>query len=129
MLRASFVDPRRCLVPPGSRPGHPALVRACAETFVRQNGYTATRPRDTTLMVREPFEVGSWDYLLERRRYLIQPTAVEAACEGGKCMAFFLRSIPNSGCLDVTMSDRYEDLSFEAPAPSELVRRDGSRRC
>ena len=129
LIKASFTDPRRCLVPPGSPPGNPGLVRACAEAFVLRNGYTATRPSDTTLMIREPFEVGSWDYLLLRRRYLIRPNAIEVACERQKCMAFFLRSVPSQGCMDVTMSSQYDQLAFETPAPAELVRPNGSLRC
>jgi len=123
-------DPRRCLPPEGTPLGIPAVVRACSEAFVRANGYTPARaPRDTTLLVREPFEIGSWGLLAEKRRYTVEPKAALSDCDGSGCIVFFRRFVRSQGCLAVSMSRDYDRLHFGRPAESELIRRFPQGRC
>jgi hypothetical protein len=83
-VRYLAAAPRRCIPSAEIAASEETVARLCAEAFVLQNGYTGRRaPRDTTLLVREPFEVGSWNLLVERRRYLIEPRAREAGCDAG----------------------------------------------
>jgi hypothetical protein len=129
-VRFLAVAPRRCLASADVAPSDEAVARLCAEAFVLQNGYTGRRaPRDTTLLVREPFEVGSWDLLVERRRYLIEPRAREAVCDAGSCVAFFSRLRAPARCVAVVMTSWYQDLFIGRPDPTLLFRGNGSRRC
>lgn len=94
------------------------------------NGYTPVRaPRDTSLLVREPFEIGSWSLLADQRRYSIEPKAALADCDASGCIVFFRRFVRNQGCLAVTMSRDYDRLQFGRPAEAELVRRSAQVRC
>jgi len=123
-------DPRRCLVPDGAPAAAPELVRACAELFVRHNGYTPTHaPRDTTLLVREPFEIGSWALLAEKRRYTVEGKAALTDCDASGCIVFFRRFVRSQGCLAVVMGRGYDALHFGRPAEAELVRRFPQSRC
>jgi hypothetical protein len=123
-------DPRACLVAQGTAPAVPAVVQACAEAFVRNNGYTPARaPRDTTLLVRESFEIGSWDLLVDKRRYTVEPKAALTECDASGCIVFFRRFVRSAGCLAVVMSREYDRLHFGRPAEAELVRRFPLSRC
>jgi len=115
-------DPRRCVPPPDAVPGDRAVVRACAEAFVLHNGYTpAQAPRDTSLLVRESFEIGSWSLLTNQRRYSIEPRALLADCDARGCIVFFRRFVRRQGCLAVRMRQVYDQLQFGRPADAELV--------
>lgn len=121
-IRFEASDPRRCLPPPDTPPANPAVVRACAEGFVLRNGYTPTlAPRDTSLLVREPFEIGSWSLLSNQRRYTIEPKAIRVACTERDCTVFFLRFDRRFGCGAVKMTPRYDHLHFGRPDSSELL--------
>lgn len=123
-------DPRRCLTPDGVPPAAPEIVSACAELFIRNNGHTPARAiRDTTLLVREPFEIGSWDLLAEKRRYTVEPKAALSDCDASGCIVFFRRFVRSQGCLAVVMSRDYDRLHFGRPAEAELVRRFPQSRC
>ena len=123
-------DPRGCLVAQGTPPALPGIVRACAEAFVRNNGFTPARAlRDTSLLVREPFEIGSWGLLGEKRRYTVEPKAALTDCDASGCIVFFRRFVRNQGCLAVVMSREYARLHFGRPAEAELVRRFPQSRC
>jgi hypothetical protein len=115
-------DPRRCVPPPDAAPGDRAVVRACAEAFVLHNGYTPTpAPRDTSLLVRESFEIGSWSLLTNQRRYTIESKAVRVACTARVCTVFFLRFDRRFGCGAVKMTAQYDQLHFGRPDTRELV--------
>ena len=129
-LRFEPRDPRRCVAPADTPPADPAVVRACAEAFVLHNGYTPTpAPRDTSLLVREPFEIGSWSLLTNQRRYSIEPKAVLAECDARGCIVFFRRFVRRQGCLAVRMTREYEQLQFGRPAEVELVGRSSRLNC
>lgn len=129
-IRFEARDPRRCLPSREVPPADLGIVRACAEAFVLHNGYTPVlAPRDTSLLVREPFEIGSWSLLTERRRYTIEPKAVLADCDASGCIVFFRRFVRSQGCLAVTLSRDYDRLQFGRPAEAELVRRSAQARC
>jgi hypothetical protein len=129
-VRYLAAAPRRCIPSAEVAGAEEAVARLCAEAFVLQNGYTGRRaPRDTSLLVREPFEVGSWDLLVERRRYLIEPTAREAMCDAGSCVVFFSRLRAPARCVAVVMTSAYRDLFIGRPDPTLLFRNNGSRRC
>jgi hypothetical protein len=117
-------DPRRCQAQPDTPPADPAVVRACAEAFVLHNGYTPTpAPHDTSLLVREPFEIGTWTLLANQRRYTIEPKAVRVDCTARGCIVFFRRFNRRFGCAAVNMTPRYDQLHFGLPAAAELVGR------
>jgi hypothetical protein len=80
-------------------------------------------------LVREPFEIGSWALLADKRRYSIEPKALLADCDASGCIVFFRRFVRNQGCLAVTMSGHYDRLQFGRPAETELVRRSAQVRC
>lgn len=129
-VRFEAADPRRCLPTDGGAPGRPDLARACAEAFVLSNGYTARRaPADTTLLVREPFEIGGWNLLRDTRRYTIEPKAVFAECDATGCIVLFRRFVRNRGCLAASMSGEYSRLQFGRPAETVLVRSSAATRC
>ena len=129
-IRFEAGDPRRCLPPPDTPPANAAVVRACAEGFVLRNGYTPTlATRDTSLLVREPFEIGSWSLLSNQRRYTIEPKALLAECDARGCIAFFRRFVRRQGCLAVRMSREYDQLQFGRPAEVELVGRSSRLNC
>ena len=123
-------DPRRCLVPEGAPAAAAELVQACAELFVRNNGYGPMHAlRDTTLLVREPFEIGSWSLLAEKRRYTVEGKAALTDCDASGCIVFFRRFVRSQGCLAVVMGRGYDAMHFGRPAEAELVRRFPSSRC
>ncbi len=121
-VRFDARDPRRCLPPLDVPPATLAVVRACAEAYVLHNGYTPTpATRDTGMLVREPFEIGSWSLLANQRRYSIEPRAALAGCDARGCIVFFRRFVRRQGCLAVTMTRGYDRLQFGRPADAELV--------
>lgn len=106
------------------------MVKACAEMFVLLAGYTGRlATKDTTLLMREPYEVGSWDYLVHRRRYIADPKSFEADCDSRGCVAFFRPFKIGTRCMAVRMSQEYTDLHFGVPDAVELVRGNARRRC
>jgi len=129
-VRYLAAAPRRCIPSAEVASSEEAVARLCAEAFVLQNGYTGRRAsRDTSLLVREPFEVGSWDLLVERRRYLVEPRAREAVCDPGRCIVFFPRLRAPARCVVVEMTSAYQDLFIGRPDQTLLYRSNGSRRC
>src|SRR5215210_5555316 len=60
-------DPQRCLIPRDLRESMEAMARRCAETFVRENGYTELPAEDSTRWVRELEEGGPWPRVLAWR--------------------------------------------------------------
>ena len=130
LVRFAAADPRRCLPAVDAAPADTLVARACAEAFVRLNGYSPTlASRDTTLLARETFEVGSWPLLREKRRYSIEPKGVLSDCDASGCIVFFRRFVRSLGCLAASMSPDYQRLQFGKPADVELLRRSAQLRC
>lgn len=130
LVRFEPADPRRCIPREPVAPADTLVARGCAEAFALRNGYTPVRaPRDTTLLVREPFEIGAWGLLSEKRRYTIEPKALLADCDASGCIVFFRRFVRSQGCLAVSMSRDYARLQFGRPAEVELVGRSAQLRC
>ena len=117
------VAPRRCIPSEEVPEADVRVARLCAQAFVRQNGLTPERGRDTSLMVRESFEIGSWSLLIEKRRYTLESKPEFAACEAPGCIVYFRRFQRRLGCLAVTMSFDYDILHVGVPAETELIRR------
>ncbi len=119
------------MVPPDTPPRQAEVARACAELFVLLGGFTGRiATKDTTLLSREPYEVGSWDVLIRRRRYIADPKAFDADCEFRGCVVFFRPFRVGTRCLAVHMTDDYADLHFGIPDRSELLRGGSARqRC
>ncbi|HYJ78046.1 MAG TPA: hypothetical protein VEW03_00390 [Longimicrobiaceae bacterium] len=88
---------------------------ACAEAFVRRNGYTSIPPAaDTTLLSTEPGDsVGSVAELLARRRDTLEADAF-GVCVGengeGYVVAFRYRSGAQATARAVVMSAVFGDL-------------------
>ena len=123
-------DPRRCVPPEGTAPGQLEVTRACAEMYVLLGGYTGRlASKDTTLLIREMHEVGSWDFLVHRRRYIVDPKSFDAECSLRGCIVFFRKFKVGPGCLAVRMSQDYADLHFGVPESVELMKANGKRRC
>ena len=96
--RFTSADPHRCIPEAPAPPAELRTVRTCAEEYVRLNGYTPERSHaDTTLLAREPFEVGSWDLLLEKRRYAVDPKSLLADCDASGCIVYFRRFVRSQG--------------------------------
>ena len=75
-----LADPRRCLIPRDLREGMEDMARRCAETFVRENGYTDEPAEDSTRWVREWEDGGPWPRVLAARVGMLAPDASTAQC-------------------------------------------------
>ncbi len=82
-------DPQRCLIPRDLREGMEDMARRCAETFVRENGYTELPAEDSTRWVREWEDGGPWPRVLAVRTGTLAPKASTVQCSMHECIALF----------------------------------------
>ncbi len=82
-------DPQRCLIPRDLRESMEDMARRCAETFVRENGYTELPARDSTRLVREMEEGGPWTRVLGRRMGSLDRSATSVQCSRRECIVMF----------------------------------------
>ena len=65
------------------------MARRCAETFVRENGYTDELAEDSTRWVREWEDGGPWPRVLAARIGMLAPNASTAQCSMRECIVLF----------------------------------------
>ncbi|MEP6688108.1 MAG: hypothetical protein ABJC36_07140 [Gemmatimonadales bacterium] len=82
-------DPQRCLIPRDLRESMEDMARRCAETFVRDNGYTAVPAEDSTRWVRELEEGGPWPRVLAARTGTLDRDASTVQCSRRECIVLF----------------------------------------
>ena len=91
-------DPRRCLSPRDLREGMEDMARRCAETFVRENGYTELPAEDSTRWVREWEDGGPWSRVLAVRTGTLAAAASTVQCSMRECMVLFRVRRPVLAC-------------------------------
>ena len=91
-------DPRRCLIPRDLREGMEDMARRCAETFVRENGYTELQAEDSTRWVREWEDGGPWPRVLAVRTGSLAAAASTVQCSMRECMVLFRVRRPVLAC-------------------------------
>jgi len=92
------------------------MARRCAETFVRQNGYTdLPATEDSTRWVLEVGEYGAWPRVLASRLGSLEGAAATAQCSGRQCTVLFrVRRTPwICAYRIVTMSQVFTRLRLE----------------
>ena len=82
-------DPQRCLIPRDLRESMEDMARRCAETFVRENGYTELPAEDSTRWVRELEEGGPWPRVLAARNGTLDREASTVQCSRRECIVLF----------------------------------------
>jgi len=82
-------DPQRCLIARDLREGMEDMARRCAETFVRENGYTELPAEDSTRWVREWEDGGPWARVFAVRTGTLAPKASTVQCSMRECIALF----------------------------------------
>jgi len=82
-------DPQRCLIPRDLREGMDDMARHCAETFVRENGYTDVTPEDSTRWVREQTDADGWHRVLAARSGSLDARSAAAQCSMRMCTVLF----------------------------------------
>ncbi len=65
------------------------MARHCAETFVRDNGYTDVPPDDSTRWVREQDDAAGWPRVLAARSGSLDPQASAVQCSMRECIVLF----------------------------------------
>ena len=92
------------------------MARRCAETFVRQNGYTdLPATEDSTRWVLEADEGGEWPQVLAARGGSLGREAAAVQCSMRQCVVFFrLHRTPHRCAYRiVTMSQVFTRLRVE----------------
>jgi hypothetical protein len=82
-------DPQRCLLARDLSEGMEDMARHCAETFVRENGYTELPALDSTRWVRENEDGGPWPLVLATRSGTLDPEATAVQCSRRECVVLF----------------------------------------
>jgi hypothetical protein len=82
-------DPQRCLLPRDLREGMEEMARRCAETFVRENGYTGAAVEDSTRWVREADDRAEWPRVLAIRSGSLDARAGSVQCSMRECIVLF----------------------------------------
>jgi hypothetical protein len=82
-------DRQRCLIPRDLREGMEEMARRCAETFIRENGYTELPAEDSTRWVREQDEAVAWPRILAMRSGTLDARASSVQCSMRECIVFF----------------------------------------
>jgi hypothetical protein len=82
-------DPQRCLIPRDLRESMEDMAKRCAETFVRENGYTELPAEDSTRWVRELEEGGPWPRVLATRVGTLDREASTVQCSRRECIVLF----------------------------------------
>jgi hypothetical protein len=75
-----------------------AMARRCAETFVRENGYTDLPAEDSTRWVREEDDVAAWPRLLAMRSGTLDSHAGTSQCSMHECIVLFRVHRPMLTC-------------------------------
>lgn len=122
-------DPHRCLLARDLRENMEGMARRCAETFVRQNGYThLPASEDSTRWVLEAGEHGAWPRVLASRGGSLEREAATVQCSAGECVVFFRARRTSLECAYrvVTMSQVFTRLQLE-PGGVQNVRCDERR--
>lgn len=116
-------DPRRCLHARDLSEGMEEMARRCAETFVRENGYTSVPADDSTRWVRESDEGGGWPRLLAARSGTLDARARTVQCSMRECIVLFQVRRPLLVCAfrAVTMTQVFTRIAL-APAGIRDVR-------
>ena len=65
------------------------MARRCAETFVRENGYTDQPADDSTRWVREQDDADVWPRLLAMRSGSLESEASAVQCSVRECIVLF----------------------------------------
>jgi hypothetical protein len=65
------------------------MARRCAETFIRENGYTDAPAEDSTRWVREVDDAAAWPRLLAMRSGTLDPEASAVQCSLRECIVVF----------------------------------------
>jgi hypothetical protein len=82
-------DPQRCLIPRDLREDMEAMARRCAETFIRENGYTQVAGEDSTRWVREADDREEWPRVLATRSGRLDARASTVQCSMRECIVLF----------------------------------------
>jgi hypothetical protein len=82
-------DPQRCLIPRDLHEGMEDMAKRCAESFVRDNGYTELHPKDSTRWVREPGDLEDWPRVLLARSGTLDRAASTVQCSQRACTVLF----------------------------------------
>ena len=82
-------DPQRCLIPRDLREGMEDMARRCAETFVRENGYTDLPAYDSTRWVHEADDADLWPRVLAGRTGTLHSEASSVQCSMRQCIVLF----------------------------------------
>jgi hypothetical protein len=91
-------DPQRCLLPRDLREGMEEMARRCAETFVRENGYTEAAVEDSTRWVREADDREEWPRVLAIRSGSLDARASTVQCSKRECIVLFRARRPLLVC-------------------------------
>jgi hypothetical protein len=116
-------DPQRCLIPRDLREGMEDMARRCAETFVRENGYTDTPAEDSTRWVRERDDRDVWPRVLAARSGSLDSQATAVQCSMRQCIVLFHLRRPVLVCAfrAVTMTQVFTKIQL-APGGIRDVR-------
>jgi hypothetical protein len=82
-------DPQRCLLPRDLRERMEEMARRCAETFVRENGYTEASVEDSTRWMREADDGQEWPRVLASRSGSLDARASTVQCSMRECIVLF----------------------------------------
>jgi hypothetical protein len=83
------MDSQRCLIPRDLREGMEQMARRCAETFVRENGYTDALVDDSSRWVREADDWAEWPRVLAGRVGTLEAKASSVQCSMRECLVLF----------------------------------------
>lgn len=92
------------------------MARRCAETFVRQNGYTdLPATEDSTRWVLEAGEQGAWPRVLASRGGSLEREAATVQCSMRQCVVLFRLRLTPMLCAyrAVTMTQVFTRLGLE----------------
>ena len=108
-------DRQRCLIPRDLSEGMEDMARRCAETFVRENGYTDVPAEDSTRWVRERDDADVWPRLLAVRSGSLDPSASTTQCSMRECIVLFRVRRPIMLCAyrAVTMTQVFTRIHLE----------------
>ena len=108
-------DPHRCLIPRDLSEGMEDMARRCAETFVRENGYTELPAEDSTRWVRESEDGGPWPRVLAARSGTLDREAAIVQCSQRECVVLFRLRRPVLHCAyrAVTMTQVFTKIRLQ----------------
>jgi hypothetical protein len=108
-------DPQRCLIPRDLSEGMEDMALRCAETFVRENGYTELAAEDSTRWVRESEDGGPWPRVLAARTGTLDREAATVQCSDHECVVLFRIRRPMLLCAfrAVTMTQVFTKIRLQ----------------